>query len=176
MDSAGWSLTRACGELGNSGRARHADGELRRVTADIEPDLFWAVRGGGGNFGLVTALELELFPVSEIYAGCLFWPMEQAYVVFHAWREWIESVPVECESLVRIFKLPDIPDVPDHLRARSFAMIEIAFVGLEADGAALVAPLRALAPEIDTIATIPTSALSTVNMDPPYPVPYLASI
>jgi hypothetical protein len=149
-----------------------ADGEIRRVDAETEPDLFWAVRGGGGNFGAVTALELDLLPMTEIYAGCLFWPIERSREVFLAWREWIENVPEACESLVRIFKLPDIPDVPDLLRARSFALVEVAYVGDEADGAALVEPLRALGPEFDTIAPIPPSALSTVNMDPPYPVPY----
>jgi len=149
-----------------------ADGEIRRVDERSEPDLFWAVRGGGGNFGAVTALELELIPLTEIYAGCLFWPIERSREVFVAWRDWIEGVPEACESLVRIFKLPDIPDVPDHLRARSFALVEVAYVGAEADGASLVAPLRARGPEFDTIASIPPSALSTVNMDPPYPVPY----
>ena len=149
-----------------------ADGRLVRADAENEPDLFWAIRGGGGNFGAVTALELRLFPVPEIYAGCLFWPIDRAVEILAAWRDWIETVPEECTSLGRLLKLPDLPFIPEHLRSRDFVMIEPAFLGSEEDGAALIAPLRALGPEFDTVATIPTSALSTVNMDPAEPMPY----
>jgi FAD/FMN-containing dehydrogenase len=149
-----------------------AEGEFVRTDADNEPDLFWAIRGGGGNFGAVTALELSLFPVSEIYAGALFWPIERAVEILGAWREWIETVPEECTSLGRLLKLPDLPFIPEHLRSRDFVMVEPAFLGSEADGIALVQPLRDLGPEFDTVAMIPASTLSTVNMDPAEPVPY----
>lgn len=149
-----------------------ADGRLVRTDAEHEPDLFWALRGGGGNFGAITALELALYPISEIYAGCLFWPIDRANEILNAWREWIEGVPDECSSLGRLFKLPDLAEIPQHIRARSFVLVEPAFIGSEADGAALLEPLRALEPEFDTVAMIATSELSTVNMDPPDPVPY----
>jgi FAD/FMN-containing dehydrogenase len=149
-----------------------ADGELVRATPDDEPDLFWAVRGGGGNFGAVTALELELFPHAEIYAGVLFWPLERAVEILAAWRDWVDTVPEECSSLGRLLRIPDLPFVPEHLRLRDFVMVEPAFLGSDADGAALLEPLRALEPEFDTVATIPTGALGTVNMDPPGPMPY----
>ncbi len=149
-----------------------AAGEHVRADADTEPDLFWAVRGGGGNFGAVTALECELFPIGELYAGCLFWPVERAVEILEAWRGWIDTVPEECTSLGRILKLPDLPFIPDHLKARDFVLIEPAFLGSEADGADLIAPLRALGPEFDTVAMLPPSRLSTVNMDPAEPVPY----
>ena len=121
-----------------------ADGQLVHVDRDAEPDLFWAIRGGGGNVGAVTSIELELFPVPHVYAGCLFWPIDQATRVLSAWRDWIESVPVECESLGRMLQLPDLPFLPDHLRGRAFVLIELAFVGSEADGVELVRSLRAL--------------------------------
>ncbi len=149
-----------------------ADGRLRRVDAGNDPDLFWAIRGGGGNFGAVTALELALFPVAEIYAGCFFWPIERATEILGAWREWIETVPDDCESIGRLLQLPDVEFLPEHLRGRSFVLVEPAFVGSEPDGAALVRPLRELGPEFDTVAMIPASTLSTVNMDPAFPVPY----
>ncbi|HWB23816.1 MAG TPA: FAD-binding protein [Gaiellaceae bacterium] len=149
-----------------------ADGQLRRVDAENDPDLFWAIRGGGGNFGAITALEVQLYPITEIYAGCLFWPIERAVEILKAWRAWIDTVPEECSSLGRLLKLPDLPFIPDHLKARDFVMIEPAFLGSEEDGAALVQPLRDLEPEFDTVAMIPTSQLSTVNMDPAEPVPY----
>jgi FAD/FMN-containing dehydrogenase len=149
-----------------------ADGRLVRASQASEPDLFWAVRGGGGSFCAVTAIELSLVPVSELYAGCLFWPIERATEILGAWREWIENVPDECHSIGRMLQLPDVDFLPDHLRGRSFVLVEPAFVGTEADGAALVQPLRDLEPELDTVAMMPTSDLSLVNMDPDFPLPY----
>ena len=149
-----------------------ADGRQVRVDHDTEPELFWALRGGGGNVAAVTALELELFPIAEIYAGVLFWPIERATEILNAWRSWIDAVPVECESLGRMLQLPDAPFLPDHVRGRSFVLVEAAFIGSEADGAALLEPLRDLGPEMDTIAMMPSSALSIVNMDPDFPLPY----
>src|SRR5262245_20937435 len=149
-----------------------ADGMLVRASPTSEPDLFWAVRGGGGNFCAVTAIELSLVPVSEIYAGCLFWPIDRATEILEAWREWIEGVPDECHSIGRMLQLPDVDFLPDHLRGRSFVLVEPAFIGTEGDGAALVQPLRELEPELDTVAMIPTSELSLVNMDPDLPLPY----
>jgi FAD/FMN-containing dehydrogenase len=149
-----------------------ADGELVRTDRDTEPELFWALRGGGGNVGAVTAMELALFPVAEIYAGALFWPIEQAATVLRAWRAWTETVPVACESLGRMLQLPDAPFLPDHVRGRSFVLVEVAFIGTASEGAALVQPLRDLGPEMDTVAMMPTSELSAVNMDPDFPLPY----
>lgn len=149
-----------------------ADGRHIRTDRDNEPDLFWAVRGGGGNFGAVTALELALYPHPEIYAGCLFWPIERATEVLNAWRTWVDTVPDECESIGRMLQLPDVDFLPDHLRGRSFVLAEAAFLGSESDGASLVQPLRDLEPEFDTFALMPTSDLSLVNMDPDFPLPY----
>jgi FAD/FMN-containing dehydrogenase len=149
-----------------------ADGRHVRTDRDTEPDLFWAVRGGGGNFGAVTALELALYPHPEIYAGCLFWPIERATEVLTAWREWVDTVPDECESIGRMLQLPDVDFLPDHLRGRSFVLAEAAFLGSESEGVSLVQPLRDLEPEFDTVALMPTSDLSLVNMDPDFPLPY----
>ena len=94
-----------------------ADGRLVRADRETEPELFWALRGGGGNVAAVTAIELELFPIAELYAGALFWPIERASEILHAWRAWIETVPEACESLGRMLQLPDVP-VPPRARAR----------------------------------------------------------
>ena len=149
-----------------------ADGRHIRTDRDTEPELFWALRGGGGNVAAVTAIELELFPVAEIYAGVLFWPIERAAEILNAWREWIETVPDACESIGRMLQLPDAPFLPDHVRGRSFVLVEVAFIGTASDGAALVQRLRDLGPEMDTVAMMPTSELSVVNMDPDFPLPY----
>ena len=149
-----------------------ADGRLLHIDAENEPDLFWAIRGGGGNFAAVVALECELLELPEVYAGCFFWPIERATEILNVWRAWVDTVPEECSSLGRLLKLPDLPFIPDHLKARDFVMVEPAFIGSEADGAALVQPFRDLEPEFDTVGMLPTSQLSTVNMDPAEPVPY----
>jgi FAD binding domain len=149
-----------------------ADGRLVRADRDHEPDLFWAVRGSGGNFGAVTALELQLYPIAEVYAGALFWPIERAGEILRAWRAWVDTAPDECTSIGRLLQLPEAPFLPEHLRGRSFVLAELAFIGAESDGAALVRPLRALGPELDTVATIPTRHLTLVNMDPDFPLPY----
>ncbi len=149
-----------------------ADGRVVRADQGTEPELFWALRGGGGNVAAVTAIELELFPVAEIFAGCLFWPIERATEILSAWREWTESLPVECESLGRLLQLPDVPFLPEPLRGRSFVLVEAAFIGTAGDGAALIRPLRDLGPEIDTFALMPSQELSVVHMDPEDPLPY----
>ncbi len=149
-----------------------ADGRLVRADRDTEPELFWAIRGGGGNVAAVTAIELQLFPIAEIYAGALFWPIERAAEILAAWRRWIEAVPDACESLGRMLQLPDAPFLADHLRGRSFVLVEAAFIGSADDGAALLRPLRDLGPEFDTVGMMPASQLSVVNMDPEDPLPY----
>ncbi len=148
-----------------------ADGSIRRVDAESDPDLFWAVRGGGGSFGAVTAIEFALFPVAEVYAGVMLWPIERASEILHAWREWTAEVPDDMTTVGRLLQLPPIPDIPEPLRGRSFVGVEAFHLGTEAEGAALVAPIRALGPEIDTVATIPAAALQHVHMDPEHPVP-----
>ena len=90
-----------------------ADGRLRRVDADHDPDLFWALRGGGGSFGVVTAMEIALYPLPELYAGAMFWPWERSAEVMHAWREWTRTAPDEVTSSARIMQMPPIPEVPE---------------------------------------------------------------
>jgi FAD/FMN-containing dehydrogenase len=152
-----------------------ADGELRRVDLDHEPELFWALRGAGGNFGVVTAIEFDLYPIREVYAGVLFFPYERASDVLHAWHEWTQDVPDEVTSVGRLLQFPPIPQLPEHLRGQSFAVVEAAFLGSEADGRALTAPLRDLGPAIDTFELRPPVGLAELHMDPPEPVPYASS-
>jgi hypothetical protein len=148
-----------------------AGGEIRRIDADTDPDLFWAVRGGGGSFGAVTAIEFALFPVAEVYAGIMLWPIERAGEILHAWREWTTDMPDEMTTVGRLLQLPPIPDIPEPFRGRSFVAIQAFFLGAEAAGAELIAPIRALGPETDTVATISTAVLQHVHMDPEHPVP-----
>ena len=82
------------------------DGELVRATPSEHTDLFWAVRGGGGSFGVVTALEFRLFPHREVYAGMFLWPYERHVDVLHAWCEWTRSAPEAVTTSLRIVALP----------------------------------------------------------------------
>jgi FAD/FMN-containing dehydrogenase len=147
------------------------DGNLVRADADHESDLFWAVRGGGG-VGVLTALEMTLYPVGELYAGDLFFPIERAAEVLRAWRDWTLAVPDEVTSQGRLLRIPPLPQLPEQLRGRDFVMVEAAFLGDAGRGAELIGPLRRLGPEQDTFATIPASALGELSMDPDEPVPF----
>jgi hypothetical protein len=148
-----------------------AEGRFLRLNNENEPDLFWAVRGGGGSFGVVTAIELELYPTPELYAGAMFWPVERVGEVLRCWRDWAKTVPDEVTSLGRILHFPPFPDVPEAMRGKSFAIVEAVLVGSESEGAALVTPLRELDPIMDTFAAVAPTALQHLHMDPPHPVP-----
>jgi hypothetical protein len=150
-----------------------SDGELRRVGPDEEPDLFWALRGGGGAFAAVTALEFELVPLTEVYAGWFVWEADAGGEVVHAFREWSQSAPREITTSLRFLHLPPFPDVPEPLRDRPVIVVDGAYLGSEADGAALLHALRDVAAPMvmDTWATIPVPGLVRLHGDPEQPVP-----
>ena len=127
----GW-LGRAHGFACNLVRAIEfvtADGEQRRVDADNEPDLFWALRGGGGAYAIVTALEVELLPVSEAYAGALIFPAELGADAVRAYRDWAATLPDEVTSRGRFLRPPPMPDVPEPLRDRPLWTVTAACIG-----------------------------------------------
>lgn len=151
-----------------------ADGRLVRADRHQESELFWALRGGGGSFAAVVAMELELIPLEQVYAGMLLWPAERAAEVLHAWREWTASAPDRVTTSARIMHLPPLPALPGFLRGRSVVVVDGAYVGEEGDAEDALAPLRALAPEVDTFAMVPPVALSRIHMDPETPMPGLS--
>ena len=149
-----------------------ADGQLVRADPENEPDLFWALRGGGGSFAVVTAIEFELFPIAQAYAGILWYPVERGPEVLHAWRELTQSdLPDELTTVGRFLNLPPTPDIPEPVRGKSFAIIEAYHLGDPAHADELLAPLRALGPLNDTITTVQMPALARLHMDPEQPVP-----
>ena len=150
------------------------DGRFRRVDESNDPDLFWGLRGGGGNFGIVTALEIRLYPIEQVYAGMLFFPIERAHEVLHAWREWTTTAPEDVTSVGRLLQFPPIPDLPPQFSGRRFAAVDAVVIGDAARGEELLAPLRALGPEIDTFAVLPPAGIAELHMDPQAPVPYVA--
>lgn len=149
-----------------------ADGRLVRADDDSNPELLWGLRGGGGSFGAVTALEVRLFPLSEVYAGILWFPFERASEVLRAWAELSRGdLPDELTTIGRLLQLPPLPEIPEPLRGKSFAVVEVIHCGERAVADELLAPLRALQPETDTMRPTPLPELSRLHMDPDHPVP-----
>jgi FAD/FMN-containing dehydrogenase len=151
------------------------DGELARVDTDTDPELFWALRGGGGNFGVVTALEFALYPVTSVYAGALVWDWRDAGRVFARWSQWAPEAPDEVSTSCRILQLPPIEAVPPPLRGRQVVMIDGAVLAEDEAAVKLLAPLRELGPEIDTFGRMPASDLVRLHGDPEGPTPVVSS-
>jgi hypothetical protein len=147
-----------------------ADCETWRAEEESDPELFWALRGGGGGYAVVTAVEFELLELSAVYAGALFFPIERAGEVLHAWHEWTAGVPEEMTSVGRVMNFPPIEDIPEPIRGKSFAILEAIFIGTEAEGAELTAPLRELGPVMNSLATTAPAGIADLHMDPPGPV------
>jgi FAD binding domain len=147
------------------------EGQLVRADAQSEPGLFWALRGGGGNFGVVTAIEFDLLPIERVFAGVLFFPFERASEVLHAWHEWLPGVPEEVTSVGRLLQFPPFEEIPEPMRGKSFAIVEAVCLLDEDAAAELLAPLRQLGPAMDTFASLPPEGISGLHMDPPEPVP-----
>ena len=149
--------------------------DLQHVRADARthPDLFWALRGGGGSFGVITAIELRLFPISEVYAGQLWWPADAAVPVLRRWRELtqVAGLPDEFSSAAQLMNFPPAPSIPERLRGRSFTIVMVSHLGTQAEADELLAPLRALHPVADTVATIAAKDLGRVYLDPGQPSP-----
>jgi hypothetical protein len=148
-----------------------ASGDVVRTDWANEPDLFWALRGGGGSFAIVTAIEFNLFPISEVYAGILWYPVDRAAEVLKVWRAWTDDLPDEMTSVGRILQFPPIPEIPEPVRGQSFVVVEAIWLGEPIDGDRLLAPLRRLGPVMDTVDVMPVEALSHLHMDPEEPVP-----
>src|SRR5690606_35763903 len=119
-----------------------------------------------------TAIEFRLYPLTHVFAGSLFFDYERSAEVFRAWREWTAGVPEELTSAIRMLQFPPLQEIPEMLRGKSFAVVGAAYLSDEAEGARLLEPLRALGPQMDTLATVPAAALTELHMDPVDPVPY----
>jgi FAD/FMN-containing dehydrogenase len=96
-----------------------ADGTLRTVTADSDPELFWAMRGCKGNFGIVTAIEFALVPQTRMYAGGLHFAGEYLAELLHAWRSWVPALPDHVTSSIAIQRLPELPNCRSRFAVRS---------------------------------------------------------
>jgi hypothetical protein len=151
-----------------------ADGEPRTVDATTDPDLFWALRGGGGGFAIVTALHIELLPVAEAYAGGMLFPPELTAEGLRIYRDWTAQVPEEVGSLVRMLNLPPLPDIPEPVRGKKWLAITAVSIGSEDEGKKRIAPLREIGePALDSFTQMPATGLTRIAMDPEPAVPGL---
>ncbi|MFL6238566.1 MAG: FAD-binding oxidoreductase [Actinomycetes bacterium] len=150
-----------------------ADGVVRRCTPDTETDLFWAVRGGKGNFGVVTSLTVNLVPVSTIYGGGLIYDGPAADQVFRAYAHWVETLPDEMTTSLALMRLPDLPFVPPPLAGKLTVHLRVAYVGDAAEGERLLAPMRELGAPIiiDGVAEMPYTRVDEIHRDPVDPLP-----
>jgi hypothetical protein len=149
-----------------------ADGEPRTVDAETEPDLFWAMRGGGGGYAIVTALQVDLVPVAEVYGGVLIFPAEVGADAVRTYRDWAATVSDDVTSVVRFITPPPFPDVPEPLRGTPLLTIDGACAGTREEGEEAFAPLREIGETImDTFDWMPAAGLSHIHMDPENPVP-----
>lgn len=150
-----------------------ATGEIVRASADKNPDLFWALRGAGaGHLGVVTEMVAQLYPITELYAGNLFYPAEMATEVMQRWRDWIETVPEDLTSAVTMLNFPPTDDVPEELRGASMVLVRGAYDGPAEEGERLLSHWRKWRePLIDQFGPLPFARIEEVSQDPLEPVP-----
>ncbi len=146
-----------------------AEGELISVSPAEHPDLFWALRGGGGNFGVVTALEFRLFPVAGVYAGVAMFDADRAADVMSVYREWALDEPDESNTAVMVAQLPPAPHLPEPVRGKRVSMLRAFYVGTADEAERLLAPLYEAAgpPLLDGMRA--TSFADAAAMLPPPP-------
>jgi FAD/FMN-containing dehydrogenase len=164
----GWTSSKhglACDNL-VSAEVVLADGSVVTASEQENEDLFWGLRGGGGNFGIVTEFELRLHELGPtVYAGLALWPFERAAEVLPAWRDFADEAPDEVSSACVVITAPPAPFVPEHLRGRTAVGIAFLYVGDPEEGARAVQPLRDLRPAVDHIEPMPYTAFQAA-LDP----------
>jgi len=147
-----------------------ADGEFVKASADENPDLFWGVRGAGGNFGIVTEFEFRLNPVGPIVlAGPIAWMMEDSPDVLRFYREWITDIPDELTTVIVHRKAPALPFIPADLQGKRVVMVICCYAGPVEEGEKVIAPMRAFgSPVLDLCAPKPFLAHQAM-FDPGFP-------
>ena len=150
-----------------------ADGELLRVGPDEHPDLFWGLGGGGGNFGIVTSLEFRLYPLTTVYGGNAFYPVERSAEVLSLYARWSADLPDEMTTAVAFMNIPPLPDIPEPLRGGSFVVVRGCYSGENPeDGEEMFRPVREGIgdPVMDTFGVLPVAAMDAISMDPVDPM------
>src|SRR3712207_5585913 len=161
----------------NADTLREADvvtaaGELFRVSAYEHPDLFWGLKGGGGNFGIVTSMEFALYPLTTVYGGNFFYPLERTAEVLELYSRWVETLPDEMTTAVAFMNFPPFPEIPEPLRGGSFIAVRGCYCGDPPEaGEELLRPWREFGePQADMFGVMPYPQMDMISMDPPDPL------
>jgi hypothetical protein len=150
------------------------DGVLRRVTPSLHPDLFFALRGGKGVGGIVTAVEFDLILLPDFYGGALYFDGADIPDVIERWRYWSVGLPEQATTSFVILQLPDGPEFPPPLAGRMSIGVRFLWVGEPVEGEQLLAPMRSVAPLLlDDVAVKPYAAVDSVHADPVDPMPVI---
>jgi FAD/FMN-containing dehydrogenase len=167
----GWTSSKyglACDNL-ISAEVVLADGSVVTASERENEDLFWGIRGGGGNFGIVTEFEFKLHNLGPIVlAGLALWPIERAPEVMRAWRDYVDSAPDELSTACVVLTAPPEEFVPNHLKGQTALGMAVLYAGEPEAGASVVQPLRELEPEVDLIQPMPYTVFQAI-LDPSAP-------
>ena len=149
-----------------------SSGNVLQIDPVSEPELFWALRGGKPDIGIVTELEFYLIDAASYYGGSIFYPGSQAATVLHEFSRWAPLLPESVSTSVVLLRLPDIPGVPEPLRGQTSVQLRFVHIGDLASGVSLLAPMRAVVtPMIDLVDMTPSAAIASVHQDPTEPMP-----
>ena len=161
----GWSSSKyglACDNL-ISAEVVLADGSVVRASEAENSELFWGIRGGSGNFGVVTEFEFRLHPLGPIVvAGLALWPLDRASEVLHGWRDVVDDAPDELSTGCVVITAPPEEFVPEHLRGQTAVGMAVLYVGDPEEGARAVQPLKDLGPAVDLIQPMPYVAFQAM--------------
>ncbi|UQA96578.1 FAD-binding oxidoreductase [Streptomyces halobius] len=152
-----------------------ADGALRHVTGTSDPDLYWALLGGRDNFGIVTALEMELLPVARLYGGGIYYDADDAEALFGFFREWTASAPESVTASIGMIEYPPIPVFPEALRGRHVVHVRFASTDL-AGGSELTRPwLEVATPVLEHLGEIGYDEVGSIYREPDFAHSYFGN-
>jgi FAD/FMN-containing dehydrogenase len=147
-----------------------ADGEFVKASADENPDLFWGLRGGGGNFGIVTEFEFNCVPLgTHLLAGPIFWPMEQSGEVLRFYRDWVADAPDDLMTIVVHRKAPPLPFVPTELHGKPVVMVIVCWAGDPEEGEKFIKPLREFGNPVADVCMVKPYLTHQAMLDPSFP-------
>jgi len=150
------------------------DGLVRRVDAEHDRELFYALRGGSGGYAIVTAVEIGLLPYAEVTGGALFFEADDAFRVLRSWRNWTTDAPDTMTTTFRILCLPPLPEVPEPLQGRATVCVNGVALEDPDTANALEQQLRAVAtPILGGFAPMPSAAIARLHGDPEEPAPFV---
>jgi FAD/FMN-containing dehydrogenase len=141
-----------------------ADGSFVTASESSHPDLFWALRGGGGNFGIVTSFLFRLHPLPSVYAGPMFWTIDRAADVLRWYRDFLPKAPDQVNGWFAFLNVPPVAPFPAELQGKTVCGVVWCYAGSAADGERALAPARSAVgtPALDWVGTMPHPALQSM--------------